>query len=95
MVVAENRLSSDIIRDGLLQHAADWPASMLHYQDARGIIELRTTLARMVQRTFMKVCADIQSAVEQQQQHHEAKSWLSHRPCVLSNVGNITYCLVQ
>jgi hypothetical protein len=55
MVVAENRLSSDIIRDGLLQHAADWPASMLHYQDARGIPELRATLSHMVQRTFMKV----------------------------------------
>jgi 1-aminocyclopropane-1-carboxylate synthase len=55
MVVAENRLSSDIIRDGLLQHAADWPTSMLHYQDARGIPELRATLSHMVQRTFMKV----------------------------------------
>lgn len=55
MVVAENRLSSDLIREGLLQHAADWPPSMLHYQDARGIPELRAALAHMVQRTFMKV----------------------------------------
>lgn len=54
MVVAENRLSSDLIREGLLQHAADWPPSMLHYQDARGIPELRASLSRMVQRTFMK-----------------------------------------
>lgn len=56
MVVAENRLSSELVQEGLNTHATDWPKSMLYYQDARGIQELRTTLAHMVQRTFMKVC---------------------------------------
>lgn len=71
MVVAENRLSSDLIREGLLQHATDWPPSMLHYQDARGIPKLRAALARMVQRTFMKVCASGAKCMQQQQQQAE------------------------
>lgn len=65
MVVAENRLSTDLIVEGLAQHTADIPANMLYYQDARGIIELRETIAHVVQRTFMKVgpssCAYVQS----------------------------------
>jgi hypothetical protein len=56
MVVAENRLSTELVQAGLNTHATDWPQSMLYYQDARGIQELRSTLAHMVQRTFMKVC---------------------------------------
>jgi aspartate/methionine/tyrosine aminotransferase len=57
MVVAENRLSTDLIVEGLAQHAADIPANMLYYQDARGILELRETIAHVLQRTFMKVGA--------------------------------------
>jgi hypothetical protein len=55
MVVAENRLSSELVQAGLHSHATDWPKSMLYYQDARGIPELRSTLAHMVQRAFMQV----------------------------------------
>jgi hypothetical protein len=55
MAVAENRLSTDLVEAGLKQHALDWPGSMLFYQDARGIQELRASLARMAQRTFMQV----------------------------------------
>lgn len=54
MVVAENRLSTDLVQAGLNSHATTWPTRMLHYQDARGIEELRTTLASMLQHTFMK-----------------------------------------
>lgn len=65
MVVAENRLSTDLIVEGLAQHAADIPANMLYYQDARGIIQLRETIAHVLQRTFMKVgissCHSMQS----------------------------------
>lgn len=87
MVVAENRLSSDLIVQGLGKYAADFPATMLHYQDARGIPELRATLARLVQRTFMQVrrvgrCAGGFGQQDAVLVHHtsaHAGDWLFHQ----------------
>jgi len=55
MVIAENRLSSDLVQAGLDKYAVGWPASMLYYQDARGIKELRSSVASMLQRTIAQV----------------------------------------
>lgn len=55
MVIAENRLSCDLVQAGLNKYATEWPASMLHYQDARGIPELRSACAHMLQRTLAQV----------------------------------------
>ncbi|KAG2426355.1 hypothetical protein HXX76_013112 [Chlamydomonas incerta] len=54
LTVAENRISSDIVRDRLSQAAADFPEEALTYQDMRGIPALRQALARLLESTFMK-----------------------------------------
>ncbi|PNW83097.1 hypothetical protein CHLRE_06g306400v5 [Chlamydomonas reinhardtii] len=54
LTVAENRISSDIVRERLSQAAADFPEEALTYQDMRGIPALRQGLARLLERTFMK-----------------------------------------
>jgi hypothetical protein len=55
MAVAENRLGSQQVADGLQRHAVGWPAELLFYNDMRGIPELRAAVARMLARTSMRV----------------------------------------
>ncbi|KAG2436151.1 hypothetical protein HYH02_011655 [Chlamydomonas schloesseri] len=54
LTVAENRISSDIVRERLSRAAADFPEEALTYQDMRGIPALRQALARLLEGTFMK-----------------------------------------
>ncbi|KAG2483578.1 hypothetical protein HYH03_017585 [Edaphochlamys debaryana] len=52
--VAENRLTSDLVQERLSASAADFPQDALCYQNMRGITELRSALARLLEATFMK-----------------------------------------
>ncbi|GIL83125.1 hypothetical protein Vretimale_11471 [Volvox reticuliferus] len=52
--VAENRLTSDMVKERLCRSAADYPEEALCYQDMRGLPRLRNALARLLEDTFMK-----------------------------------------
>ncbi|KAF8066189.1 ACS8 [Scenedesmus sp. PABB004] len=52
-VVAENRLSCDLVAAGLAKHGGAFPEHLLHYQDMRGIPELRAALVGLLRDTFM------------------------------------------
>ncbi|GLI59990.1 hypothetical protein VaNZ11_002049 [Volvox africanus] len=52
--VAENRLTSDMVKERLSRSAADFPEDALCYQDMRGLPRLRKALARLLEDTFMQ-----------------------------------------
>lgn len=54
LTVAENRLSTELMQQGLMAHSS-FPPHMLYYQNMRGIPELRSSIASMLQETFMAV----------------------------------------
>ncbi|GLC48246.1 hypothetical protein PLESTB_000075000 [Pleodorina starrii] len=52
--VAENRLTSDMVKERLSRSATDFPQEALCYQDMRGLPRLRQAMARFLEETFMK-----------------------------------------
>ncbi|EFJ52049.1 hypothetical protein VOLCADRAFT_120406 [Volvox carteri f. nagariensis] len=52
--VAENRLTSDMVKERLHLSAADFPEDALCYADMRGLPRLRAALSNLLESTFMK-----------------------------------------
>eukprot|EP00878_Enallax_costatus_P042557 GHUV01049956.1.p2 GENE.GHUV01049956.1~~GHUV01049956.1.p2 ORF type:complete len:112 (+),score=4.40 GHUV01049956.1:110-445(+) len=62
--VAENRLCTGLVREGLAKYIAEFPETLLCYQDMRGISELRKALAEFLTSTWMKVGGEVRICTE-------------------------------